>query len=118
FLQDVAVPEKLNSSNLDWWDAVVKGKKDDAFLANMGLEWIDVRDLALAHILSLQKEAAGGNRFIVSSGVFKWQDFVNIARTVDSKLPAARRDLGIKYITLEEGTKDMLAQFKEKGWIA
>lgn len=36
FLQDVAVPEKLNSSNLDWWDAVVKGKKDDEFLADMG----------------------------------------------------------------------------------
>ncbi|PSS37994.1 hypothetical protein PHLCEN_2v177 [Hermanssonia centrifuga] len=138
FLQDVAVPEKLNSSNLDWWDAVVKGKKDDKFLATMGMEWIDVRDVALAHILSLQKEAAGGNRCIVSSGVFKWQDFVNIAHTGDSKLPAgntsydpskavhhvrfdvskARKDLGIKYITLEEGTKDMLAQFKEKGWIA
>lgn len=30
--------------------------------------WVDVRDTALGHILALQKEAAGGERIIVSGG--------------------------------------------------
>lgn len=41
----------------------------------MGAVWIDVRDLGLAHQLALEKEAAGGERLIVSGGTFKWQDF-------------------------------------------
>ena len=30
--------------------------------------WVDVRDAALAHVLGLEKEAAGGERIITSSG--------------------------------------------------
>lgn len=37
--------------------------------------WVDVRDLARAHVLSLTTEAAGGNRIIVAVGPFKWQDW-------------------------------------------
>ena len=37
--------------------------------------WIDVRDLAHAHVLAVQTPAAGGERFIVSAGDFRWQDF-------------------------------------------
>ena len=37
--------------------------------------WIDVRDLAEAHVLAIQKPEAGGERIIVSQGPFKWQDF-------------------------------------------
>jgi nucleoside-diphosphate-sugar epimerase len=38
------------------------------FLASVGTAYIDVRDLAEAHVLSLEKEAAGGERIIVSAG--------------------------------------------------
>jgi nucleoside-diphosphate-sugar epimerase len=38
------------------------------FLAATGTCWIDVRDLANAHVISLEKEAAGGERIIVSAG--------------------------------------------------
>jgi nucleoside-diphosphate-sugar epimerase len=38
------------------------------FLASVGTAWIDVRDLAEAHVISLEKEAAGGERIIVSAG--------------------------------------------------
>jgi nucleoside-diphosphate-sugar epimerase len=34
-----------------------------------------VRDLGLAHQLALEKPAAGGERFIISQGTFKYQDF-------------------------------------------
>ena len=37
--------------------------------------WVDVRDIAQAHTLALQKEEASGNRFIISAGAAKWQDF-------------------------------------------
>lgn len=38
-------------------------------------EWIDVRDIALAHVLALEKEAASGQRFITSTGAFTYQDW-------------------------------------------
>lgn len=37
--------------------------------------FIDVRDLGLAHVLALEKEAAGGERVITSSGPYNWQDW-------------------------------------------
>ncbi|EJT99744.1 NADP-binding protein [Dacryopinax primogenitus] len=36
--------------------------------------WIDVRDAATAHVLSLQKPKAGGERIFITGGAFKWQD--------------------------------------------
>ena len=30
--------------------------------------WVDVRDTALGHVLALEKDAAGGQRIITSSG--------------------------------------------------
>ncbi|THG95051.1 hypothetical protein EW026_g6529 [Hermanssonia centrifuga] len=137
-LHEVDDPEKLNSSMHDWWSSVVKGRRDNIFLATIGSAWIDVRDLAQAHVLGIQKENAGGNRIIVSAGPWKWQDWVNAAHDIDSALPAgntsydpskavhqinydvskADKLLGLKYIGVKESTKDMIAQFKEEGWIA
>ena len=37
--------------------------------------FVDVRDIAQAHTLAIQTPAAGGQRFIISSGPYKWQDF-------------------------------------------
>lgn len=36
--------------------------------------WIDVRDLAEAHVLALEKEKAGGERFVIGAGSYIWQD--------------------------------------------
>lgn len=44
-------------------------------LANTGASWIDVRDLAERHVLALEKEEAGGERFIVSAG---WYRFLRV----------------------------------------
>lgn len=32
--------------------------------------WVDVRDTALGHVLALEKDVAGGERIITSSGAF------------------------------------------------
>ena len=37
--------------------------------------YVDVRDIAQAHTLALLKPEAGDNRFIISAGPYKWQDF-------------------------------------------
>jgi nucleoside-diphosphate-sugar epimerase len=55
---------------LDWYDTVVKGSKDENTLASLGNAWVDVRDLADAHRLAIEKDAAGGERIIVCGGTY------------------------------------------------
>ena len=42
-------------------------------------EWVDVRDVALAHVLAIQTEAAAGRRIIVSAGPYKFQEWGEFA---------------------------------------
>ncbi|KAF9237170.1 hypothetical protein BU15DRAFT_76272 [Melanogaster broomeanus] len=78
-IHEVTTPSSLNTSAAMFYNYVANGAKASAagndFLANTGTCWIDVRDLAEAHALALETEAAGGERFIVSAGLWKWQDF-------------------------------------------
>jgi nucleoside-diphosphate-sugar epimerase len=60
-------PHVESGTDCDTW-------QNNASLAADGRSWIDVRDLALAHRLALEKEAAGGERIIPSAGPIKWQD--------------------------------------------
>lgn len=39
-----------------------------------GHGWVDVRDVAAAHIRALESQDAGGQRIIVSGGEWVWQD--------------------------------------------
>ncbi|KAI0777496.1 NAD(P)-binding protein [Trametes elegans] len=130
-------PENLNESANDWYFSVLKGKRDNEALVNIGSSYVDVRDLALAHVVALTKPEAAGERIIVSAGPWKWQDFVSAAHRVDSSLPAGntsydpskathliqyapekqRKLLGIKFRTLEETTKDTIEDFKARGWL-
>lgn len=141
-IHDVPGPDKINTSMADFYNTLLKGAKDDKTLATLGSCWIDVRDLALAHILAIEKQEAGGNRFLVSQGPFKWQDFVDAAHEAgvypESALPKgvpgagkgpnvthllnydtskAAKLLGMdKYISIEQCTKDCLEDFKKRGW--
>ncbi|OSD07837.1 NAD-P-binding protein [Trametes coccinea BRFM310] len=136
-IHDVDVPENLNESAREWYLNVVKGKLDNDALATVGASHVDVRDLALAHTLALQKPEVAGERIIISAGAWKWQDFVSAAHRLDSRLPAGntsydptkavhlvqyssdkeRRLLGIKFRSIEETTKDTLEDFKARGWL-
>jgi len=105
---------------------------------------VDVRDLAEAHTLALEKEDAGSKRIIVSAGVWKWQDFIDAANALSpppklskplpkgnpgagSSNPAtvhmvrfntdrAKQIFGIKYRSISDITKDVLADFESKHW--
>ncbi|CDO69083.1 hypothetical protein BN946_scf184992.g32 [Trametes cinnabarina] len=133
----VDVPENLNESARQWYFNVVKGKLDNDALVNDGSSYVDVRDLALAHTLAIQKPPVAGERIIVSASTYKWQDFVSAAHHLDSRIPAGntsydpakavhliryspdkeRRLLGIDFRSLEETTKDTLEDFKARGWL-
>lgn len=71
-IHDVASPEALNASALDWYNIVHKdGLKAGGGLAGQGSCWVDVRDLAEVHALALTTEAAAGERTIISAGTPK-----------------------------------------------
>ncbi|KAH9487447.1 Putative uncharacterized oxidoreductase [Psilocybe cubensis] len=65
-LQRVDTPENLNSSLEMWWKHIALEQPDDVLKGTYG--YIDVRDVAAAHVVSLQKDAAGGERIIVANG--------------------------------------------------
>ncbi|KAI0795633.1 NAD-P-binding protein [Abortiporus biennis] len=134
-LHEVASVSSLNTSSSHWYQFVLEQVAGNDFLASEGSCYVDVRDLALAHVYALEKEAAGGNRFIVCAAAFKWQDIVNSARkftTVSSgnqsykpenavhmityDTSKAAKLLGMKYLSLDETTKAILDDFKEKGF--
>ncbi|KAI0056654.1 D-lactaldehyde dehydrogenase [Artomyces pyxidatus] len=72
----------LNASNQELYDTLVEGAKDAESLANTGTSWVDVRDVARAHVLAGEKDDAGGERIIVSAGPFYWQEIVDAANAV------------------------------------
>ena len=37
--------------------------------------WVDVRDIAEAHVRAMQRPKAGGSRYIIAAGPSKSQDF-------------------------------------------
>ncbi|KIJ53250.1 hypothetical protein M422DRAFT_222631 [Sphaerobolus stellatus SS14] len=106
--------------------------------------WVDVRDVAEAHVKALVVNEAGGQRFIISEGNFIWQDFLDAIHapppdplfenvpvgepgagkgykhdiTLDTT--KAREVLGMKFRTVEESGKEiarsLLGLAKQNGW--
>ncbi|KZT73630.1 NAD(P)-binding protein [Daedalea quercina L-15889] len=142
-LQPVKEPEQMNDSMRIWFQATIKGTDDSGipqekeFFTKFGMTWIDVRDAAEALIVAGEKEQAAGERIIISNGPWKGQDLLNAARKYYPQVPVgdetyhpatathlttfdtskADRLLGVKYRTLEDSTRDIIEQFKGKGWI-
>jgi len=85
---------------------------------------IDVRDLALFHVLALSTEKAGGERFIVTAGIYSWQEWINAADGIDEEghmppvLDASKsgKVFGVRYRTVKETATDMVDGFRAKGW--
>ncbi|KAI6037909.1 hypothetical protein EDC04DRAFT_2082589 [Pisolithus marmoratus] len=147
-IHELTDPASLNTSAKMFYDYVADASKAEAagndFLAQSGTCWVDVRDVAKAHCLSLEKQEAGGERIIVSSGLFKWQDFIDAANALSpppqlsKPIPKGQpgsgtghpdtvhlvifdtsksdRVLGLKYRTIETTTKDTFADYQARGW--
>jgi hypothetical protein len=71
-------PTNLNVSVKHIYDALVDpSPKSEEFLYSSSA-WVDVRDLALAHVLALQKKDAGGERIIVSAGMVDSHSYMKV----------------------------------------
>ncbi|KAF8991367.1 D-lactaldehyde dehydrogenase [Cyathus striatus] len=133
-LQDIQTPESFTSSMKSFYNIVLKpdAEPKEAML-RASICWVDVRDVAEAHVQALEKAEAGGQRFLISAGAFIWQEWLDLANSI-SKLPLpvgipglekqyksdfdskkTTRILGIEFKTKEETLKDILEEV-EKNW--
>jgi nucleoside-diphosphate-sugar epimerase len=70
-IHQVEEPSSLNTSAAEWYEKVVKQKHAEE--SAEPASYIDVRDLAEAHIRALEKPEAGGERFIVNAGTHSFR---------------------------------------------
>ena len=140
-MHEVNKPENLNTSSLRWYELFFKPGFSEQELYHGG-GWIDVRDVAEAHVTALQKEEAANERIIVSAPAVPSQEFIEAAKRaavslgikgVQTGIPnydpsnaknfvrfnEAKRDriLGIKITSVDDSVRDTVADFKARGWI-
>ncbi|THU93560.1 D-lactaldehyde dehydrogenase [Dendrothele bispora CBS 962.96] len=141
-LHEVPSIDKLNSSCLFWYNAITKGEAvgNASPRVSPSHGWVDVRDVALAHIRSLEVEEAGGERIILCAGPLVFQDAIDAVNSLQPspwpshKEPFAKGEagekeykitwdtakeksiLGLKFRTHEEMARDVLADWESKGW--
>ncbi|KAM3511856.1 hypothetical protein MY11210_004474 [Beauveria gryllotalpidicola] len=86
----------VNTSNLLVWGVVGAdgGGRDAPVPPTKGPVWVDVRDVADAHVRALAVPEAGGRRFLLAQGVYCNQELADVARTVLPPAYQARIPLG------------------------
>ncbi|KAG9006950.1 methylglyoxal reductase (NADPH-dependent) gre2 [Tulasnella sp. 427] len=132
--QEVTDLSKLNTSAADMY-ALFTGQKE---ASNQAWIWVDVRDVALAHVLAIESSAAPNQRYLVSSGRYSAQQFLDYiwenypdrakAKKISKGTPGklypeegtytsdnskSRKDLGLTYRDLDTMMDDTFGRFKE-----
>ncbi|ROW17290.1 hypothetical protein VPNG_01284 [Cytospora leucostoma] len=83
----------INTSN-ERYVALVQGKWKEAgaIPATGAFNWVDVRDVAKAHVLAFEKPEAGGHRLFVTEGYYSNKEILDVVRKnfpdLKDKLPA------------------------------
>ncbi|TGJ85582.1 hypothetical protein E0Z10_g3228 [Xylaria hypoxylon] len=119
--------EAMNTSNHRIRDMIQGEKRDGLDPTAPVFTWVDVRDVALAHLRAITVPKAGGNRFYVVGGHFSNKQIADIIRekvpSLADRLPAdavddlpddvfsfnnskSRQVLGIDYTSLEKSILD------------
>lgn len=136
----LATLEGINTSN-ERFVALLQGKwkKEIPPVLPVPL-WVDVRDVARAHIRALEAKEASGKRLFTTPGFFSHREVVEIVRKkfpeYEDKLPgpevkggelpgkgeiysidnkATNEVLGFEYTTLEKSITDLVQSLKEHG---
>ncbi|KAH9896115.1 NAD-P-binding protein [Cubamyces lactineus] len=129
------------SAKLEWEQLFATPPPPEPF-PSFPFSYVDIRDVAEMHVRALEMEEAAGERFIACSHVCMWQDWFDAARSLEilpglSKLHAttsrqkgaelrphlvfsgekARQKLGIVYKTVPETLKDLVEDFRSRGWL-
>lgn len=119
--------EAINTSNQRMRN-LIRGDMKEKLAPSGTFLWVDVRDVALAHIRAIEVPEAGGERFFITAGFFTNKDIADIIRDthpeLESKLPPkdspsdlpkdiygydnskSQNVLGIKYIPLKKTVVD------------
>ncbi|KAI0653470.1 NAD(P)-binding protein [Cubamyces menziesii] len=134
---DPESPMKLPGTMLLFWHQFFV-VRDPAHVMPPAMNYVDVRDVADMHVQALQIDKAGGERFICTSQWCTWQDWLNTARDLNllpaldkgdpAKYPTpssqricsnekAKKILGTKFRSFPETLKDILEQFRPRGWL-
>jgi nucleoside-diphosphate-sugar epimerase len=128
--------DTINTSN-ERVRNMIQGRTKESGLPPTGVFlWVDVRDVALAHVKALEVPEAGGKRFFVTAGHYSnaeiaeiiKKDFPDLADKLPSEIksdkPAdiydidnsrSKQVLRLKYRTLEESVKDTVKSLLEVG---
>jgi len=133
--------ESMNTSNQRVLSAA-QGKFKDEIPASGVHLWVDVRDVAAAHVAAFEKPEAANKRFFTTAGYFSNKEICQIIRknfpefkdlpgdsTPGGDYPEGTPDkglykydnkrsieiLGLKYKTLEESIVDCVKSFQKKG---
>jgi len=84
-------PDELNTSNKLVWDVVSAGEHGPLPPTKAPV-WIDVRDVAEAHVRALQGALPGGRRrLLLAKGVYCNQQIADVARRLKVLTPSHRR---------------------------
>ncbi|KAI0325903.1 NAD-P-binding protein [Cubamyces sp. BRFM 1775] len=138
---DPPSPEKINamSARLSW-DQLFATPPPSLF--PIDFSYVDVRDVADMHIRALEMEAAAGERFIANPNLCTWQDWYDAAHdmgilpglskihppraSATEKTPyprleysseKAKQMLGMVFRPLEITLRDMVDDFRKRGWL-
>lgn len=130
--------ENINTSNERTRD-ILQGKTKESLGPTGTYIWVDVRDVAAAHVAAFEKPDAGGKRYFLVAGTFTNQliadiivkNFPEYKNNVPEKREPndgypeggfygfdnsrSKEILGIKYHTLEESVVDLVKSLKERG---
>ncbi|KAL3455579.1 NAD(P)-binding protein, partial [Aspergillus heterothallicus] len=105
-IHHIADLSALNTSNERIRD-IAFGKAKDAVPYTGVFLWVDVRDLAEAHVLAIEKPEAGGHRFCLSPGKYSNRELVEVIR---EEFPELRDGLATEEDALKGG------DFPPGGW--
>ncbi|KAI0602331.1 NAD dependent epimerase/dehydratase [Biscogniauxia sp. FL1348] len=128
----------INTSN-ERFVQLIQGKWKSEIPPTGVYLWVDVRDVALAHVNAMERPEAGGKRFFITAGNFSNRDLVAAARknfpSLASQLPdesvkggeypeegvygydnsRATKILGIEWIPLEKSATDTIKSLQDIG---
>ncbi|KAG8741868.1 methylglyoxal reductase (NADPH-dependent) gre2 [Ceratobasidium sp. 414] len=133
-IQEVTAMDKLNTSSAAFYN-IFAGKTKELTSPGVWL-WVDVRDIANAHVAAIEKPGAGNQRFLISQGTFNigqvadfiWKHYPERAQAKgvpksapQNGFPAegnyypdnrkSKEILGLEYNSFENMLKDQLEQF-------
>jgi nucleoside-diphosphate-sugar epimerase len=128
--------DTINTSNQRMRN-IIQGEMKEKLAPTGNFLWVDVRDVALAHVRAIEVPEAGGERFFVTAGFFSNKRIADIIREthpeLHSKLPPAdspddfptnvfefdnsksQRVLGLEYRPLKQTVSDTIKSLLDVG---